>query len=92
MTRATPIRIELNEHMSEIVESAVEAGEFASPDDVVSAALTEWKVNRLLANFAPGEIDALIQEALDSGEPIDGEEAFADIERQLERHIASKSA
>jgi Arc/MetJ-type ribon-helix-helix transcriptional regulator len=53
MTRATPLRIELNEHMNEIVESAVEAGEFASPDDVVCAALTEWKVNRLQADFAP---------------------------------------
>lgn len=90
MTRATPIRIELNEHMSEIVESAVEAGEFASPDDVVSAALTEWKVNRLLANFAPGEIEALIQEALDSGEPIDGEESFRRIRERFEREFGAK--
>ncbi|WP_137131208.1 hypothetical protein [Rhizobium sp. FY34] len=91
MARANPIRIELSQDMSDIVESALETGDFKSADEVVSAALNAFQVHRLLANFAPGELDALIQEGLDSGEPIDGDQAFRDIELDLERYIASKS-
>lgn len=91
MARANPIRIELSQDMSDIVESALETGDFKSADEVVSAALNAFQVQRLLANFAPGELDALIQEGLDSGEPIDGAQAFREIELDLERYIASKS-
>lgn len=92
MARANPIRIELSQDMSDIVESALETGDFKSADEVVSAALNAFQVQRLLANFAPGELDALIQEGLDSGEPIDAAQAFRDIELDLERYIASKAS
>lgn len=62
MARAHPIRIELTEDMSEIVESVLESGEFQSADEVVSAALNAFQVQRLLANFTPEELDTLIQE------------------------------
>lgn len=91
MARAHPIRIELTEDMSEIVESVLESGDFQSADEVVSAALNAFQVQRLLANFTPDELDALIQEGIDSGEPMDGEEAFRQIEQELERHIAAKT-
>lgn len=83
MARAHPIRIELTEDMSEIVESVLESGDFQSADEVISAALNAFQVQRLLANFTPDELDALIQEGIDSGEPMDGEEAFRQIEQEL---------
>jgi putative addiction module CopG family antidote len=92
MARANPIRIELSQDMSDIVESALETGDFKSADEVVLAALNAFQVQRLLANFEPGELDALIQEGLDSGEPIDADQAFRDIELDLERYIASKAS
>jgi putative addiction module CopG family antidote len=91
MARAHPIRIELSPDMSELVESVVQSGDFKSPDEVVAAALTQWKVQRLLSNFAPGELQALLQEGLDSGDPIDGDKAFAEIEDELELYIAAKA-
>ncbi|MGE6743114.1 ribbon-helix-helix domain-containing protein [Allorhizobium pseudoryzae] len=91
MARAHPIRIELTEDMSEIVESVLESGEFQSADEVVSAALNAFQVRRLLANFTPDELDALIQEGIDSGEPIDGEESFRRLRDQFEREFGTKA-
>lgn len=87
MARANPIRIELSQDMSDIVESALETGDFKSVDEVVSAALNAFQVQRLLANFPPGELDALIQEGLDSGEPIDGDESFRRIRARFEQEF-----
>ena len=91
MARAHPIRIELNEDMSKIVESVLESGKFQSADEVVSAALNAFQVQRLLANFSPEELDALIQEGIDSGEPIDGEESFRRLRAQFERDFGMKA-
>ncbi|MBR0555356.1 type II toxin-antitoxin system ParD family antitoxin [Ciceribacter sp. L1K23] len=89
---AETIRVALSDEMRDIVEDALSSGDFKSAEDVVSAALTQWQAERLLANFTPEELDVLIQEGLDSGDPIDGEEAFRRIEEDLERYIASKRA
>ena len=91
MARAHPIRIELTEDMSEIVESVLESGEFNSADEVVSAALNPFQVQRLLVNFTPDELDALIQEGINSGEPIDGEESFRRLREQFEREFGTKA-
>ncbi len=91
MARAHPIRIELTEDMSEIVESVLESGEFQSADEVVSAALNAFQVQRLLANFTPEELDTLIQEGIDSGEPMDGEESFRRLREQFEREFGTKA-
>jgi putative addiction module CopG family antidote len=91
MARANPIHIELSPDMSELVESVVQSGDFQSPEEVVAAALTQWKVQRLLSGFAPDELQSLLQEGLDSGEPIDTDKAFAEIEDELERYIAAKA-
>jgi putative addiction module CopG family antidote len=87
MARANPIRIELSQDMSDIIENALETGDFKSADEVVSAALNAFQVQRLLVNFAPGELDALIQEGLDSGEPIDGDESFRRIRARFEQEF-----
>jgi antitoxin ParD1/3/4 len=40
--------------------------------------------------FRTCEIDALIQEGLDGGEPIDGEESFPRIRERFEREFGAK--
>ncbi|MBO3760585.1 type II toxin-antitoxin system ParD family antitoxin [Ciceribacter sp. L1K22] len=87
---AETIRVTLSDDMRDIVEDAMSSGDFKSAEDVVSAALTQWQAERLLANFTPEELDALIQEGLDSGDPIDGEEAFRRIRAQFEREFGDK--
>jgi Arc/MetJ-type ribon-helix-helix transcriptional regulator len=87
MARANPIHIELSPDMSELVESVVQSGDFQSPEEVVAAALNAWQVQRMLTNFTPEELDGLIQEALDSGDPIDGDESFRRVRAQFEREF-----
>ncbi len=91
MARAHPIRIELSPDMSELVESVVQSGDFKSPDEVVAAALNAWQVQRMLANFTVEELDGLIQEGLDSGDPADGEESFRRIRAEFEREFGVKA-
>jgi Arc/MetJ-type ribon-helix-helix transcriptional regulator len=87
MARANPICIELSPDMSELVESVVQSGDFQSPEEVVAAALNAWQVQRMLTNFTSEELDGLIQEALDSGDPIDGDESFRRVRAQFEREF-----
>jgi len=91
MARAHPIRIELSPDMSELVESVVQSGDFQSPDEVVAAALNAWQVQRMLAGFSVEELDGLIQEGLDSGEPVDGEESFRRIRAEFEGEFGVKA-
>lgn len=91
MARAHPIRIELSPDMSELVESVVQSGDFQSPDEVVAAALNAWQVQRMLAGFSVEELDGLIQESLNSGEPVDGEESFRRIRAEFQREFGVKA-
>jgi putative addiction module CopG family antidote len=61
----------------------VEAGTFASVEEAVATALRDY-----LAQLA--ELRALIDEGLESGEPVDGREVFDRIEAELEARIASE--
>jgi putative addiction module CopG family antidote len=59
----------------------VAAGTFASEEEAVGIALRSYLV-RL------EELRALIQEGLDSGEPVDGEVVFAELLAELEARVA----
>ncbi|MBP2549608.1 antitoxin ParD1/3/4 [Neorhizobium galegae] len=91
MARAHPIRIELSPDMSDLVESVVQSGDFQSPDEVVAAALNAWQAQRMVGNFSVEELDSLIQQGLDSGEPIDGEESFRRLRAEFEREFGVKA-
>lgn len=54
------------EHAS-LVEKAVDAGEFASPSEVVGEALREWQERRDNHGYTIAELRRLIQEGIDSG-------------------------
>ncbi|MEO4000159.1 type II toxin-antitoxin system ParD family antitoxin [Mesorhizobium sp. CAU 1732] len=59
--------ITLSPEHATVVEEAVEAGEFASPDAVVEEALREWKERRDNFGYSVDELRKLVQEGIDSG-------------------------
>ena len=50
------LHVTLTPVLAEVIQQAVETGEYASQDDVVSEALLEWRLRRALN---PSERDAL---------------------------------
>jgi putative addiction module CopG family antidote len=63
----------------------VEAGTYASTEEAVAVALRDY-----LARLE--ELRALIDEGLESGDPVDGREVFDRIEAELMARIANEGA
>lgn len=59
--------ITLSPELAALVDDAVEAGEYASANDVVREALRQWKERRDNFGYTTAELRALIQEGIDSG-------------------------
>ncbi|HLW64335.1 MAG TPA: hypothetical protein VKS79_03380 [Gemmataceae bacterium] len=58
----------------------VNSGRFASPEEVVAAAILALDQQEQFGNFQPGELDALLAEgekSIGKYETLDGDEAFA---------------
>lgn len=91
MSRMEKLNIELLPEINDIVEEAVASGEFASPSAMVSSVLVDWKTSRLIHGYTVEELRALVDEAEASGDPIDGEEAFRQIQEELGEYIAGRS-
>lgn len=70
------ITIELSEDMAEAMERAVARGEYASIDKAIEQAVAEHEATRWEAEIGKDRLRAMIQEGIDSGPSIDGEEAF----------------
>ena len=66
------ISIALTEELAADVEKAVESGDYASNSEVIRDALRHWKDIRDAREAKLTELRRLIQEGLDSGEPIEG--------------------
>ncbi|MCC7291274.1 MAG: hypothetical protein IT449_04325 [Phycisphaerales bacterium] len=56
------MNIELPPRTAEFVEDQVRCGAFASPDDIVTAALECLRADREFGDFAPGEPEQLLEE------------------------------
>lgn len=59
--------ITLSPEQAAMIDTAVEAGEYASASEVIRDALQEWRKRRDLFGHTLGELRALIQEGIDSG-------------------------
>jgi antitoxin ParD1/3/4 len=92
MGEANRISVMLSLEQSCLVSATIEAGTFASAEEVISQAIELWWNSRLIYGYTPEEIAALIAEGEASGEPIDGELAFESIRLEFERSIAAKSS
>jgi antitoxin ParD1/3/4 len=84
------ISVELTPEMAEAVEAAVKSGQFGSAGDVVLAALDQWQSGQLIYGYTHEEIDRLVEEGLESGEPIDGDEALGQINEAFEREFGQQ--
>jgi putative addiction module CopG family antidote len=75
--------VELKPNLQRFVYEQVRAGRYDSPEEVIEAGLTALQQQDREAEFAPGELDALIAEGvaeLDRGESYDGEAVFRELD------------
>jgi putative addiction module CopG family antidote len=66
------MNLSLNRHVEELIARRVQSGQYASPEEVVEAALGALESNEKYGDFAPGDLDRLIEEGR-SSDPLDGE-------------------
>ena len=69
----------LNSETQRLIEDCVKRGGYASADDAVRAGLDSLRQMESLAQFAPGELDTLLEEGEKSGPPLDGETVLAEL-------------
>ena len=70
--------------VQKIIEEQMKKGSYASPDDLLVAALAALDDVTVQDDFAPGELDSLLVEGdadIERGDVIDGEQALEDRRR-----------
>jgi putative addiction module CopG family antidote len=83
------MNVSLGIDAQKLIEEQVRSGKYASPEEVITAALYALDQDEH-AEFAPGELDALLKEGDDSGSALDGLSVLAEL-RAL-RHARDRSA
>ena len=62
-----------------LIAERMKRGGYASPEEVVLAALASLEREENYGDFAPGEMNALIAEGERSGEPLDWEQVLSEL-------------
>jgi len=78
------MKLSLPPEVERLIEQRVSAGDYASPEEVVSAGVRALEQQRVFGDFAPGELDELLAEAerdIDQGDVLDADEVFAELRR-----------
>jgi Arc/MetJ-type ribon-helix-helix transcriptional regulator len=68
-----------------MIEEQMGRGGYASPDDVIVAALASLKQQQAVDGFEPGELERLLAEGdadIERGDVLDGDEALANRRRR----------
>lgn len=79
----------LPQHTAEFVEDQVRSGAFTSAEEVVMAALECFRVDRQFGDFAPGELDSLLEEGERRGRE-KGWYAPDEARRELAQRLAAR--
>lgn len=79
MGAETKITITLPTKLVAELEASVAAGEHVSLDAAIRAALEDFEATRLYPPMDPERVRAFVQEGIDSGPGLDGEEVFAEL-------------
>ncbi len=66
-SKVSKVSIALTTEMTEMVQSAVASGDYASSSEVIREALREWKLRRTLKSHEEDELRRLWMEGLASG-------------------------
>ncbi len=69
----------LDSYVEQLIAKRVASGQYASPEDVVAAAMGALETNFMCNSFPPGELDRLIEEGRASGPPLDGETVLKEL-------------
>ena len=73
------MNISLDPELQKIIDERVTSGRYATPEDVLAAALTTLNQQEQAGDFAPGELDEFLAEGERSVQQegtLDGDEAF----------------
>ena len=84
MANVEKLSIAVTPEMAALMREVVEAGEYASTSEVVRDALRDWEYRRKQRDHASQELRLAIQEGIDSGPSVDGEQAMAQLIADLE--------
>lgn len=68
-----------------IIEARIRAGAYASPEEVLTAALAALERDELAGDFERGEMEKLLEEGERSGEPLDAGQVFAELRALRDR-------
>jgi len=71
------MQLTLDNELQRRITDRVNSGQYASPEEVIAAALVALEHEEHTLEFAPGELDRLIAEGEASGPPVSGEEFLA---------------
>lgn len=88
------MQISLSARFRKLIDDRVRSGKYATPEDVVKAALTTLDQNDRFGDFAPGELNQLIEEGEESLKrdgPISSQSVFKELRQRSARRRA-KSA
>ena len=84
MANVEKLSVAVTPEMASLMREVVEAGEYASTSEVVRDALRDWEYSRKQGDQAIQELRHVIQEGIDSGPSVDGEQAMAQLIADLE--------
>jgi antitoxin ParD1/3/4 len=84
MANVEKLSVAVTPEMASLMRTVVEAGEYASTSEVVREALRDWEYRRKQREQAIEELRRLIQEGIDSGPSVDGEQVMAGLIAELE--------
>jgi putative addiction module CopG family antidote len=73
------MNLSLNPEIQKFIDERVKSGAYATPEDVVAAALLTLEQQEWLGDFAPGELDLLLakgEQSIASDGTLDGDQAF----------------
>ncbi len=85
MANVEKLSVAVTPEMAAMMRSAVEAGEYASTSEVVREALRAWEYSRKQRDQAIDELRRLIQEGIDSGPSVEGEQFFERLKAKYNR-------
>jgi len=81
------MNLALHSSVTKRIDERVKSGQYASAEDVVSAAIMTLDQQERFGDFAPGELDRLLEEgerSIAEHGTLDGEQAFQN--RKARRH------
>lgn len=73
------MNLTITPELMRVIERRMKSGQYATPDDVVAAALHRLDQDEKLGEFESGEMDGLLAQGENSGPALDGATVLAEL-------------